>query len=146
MVGVDCYVHGEHSAMVPIETHRIRPPSRGGDPFGAAVPLCANAHGLVHALLDEIEAVAVTTPHGTVHQVVRMVDDNIWASFPGRVRLIAYRSWQSYGAAFIGNSFHRQHDLWDTAGRPREANVPAYGQLSRMRNTPRRLRWEISRL
>lgn len=146
MIGVDCFVHGQHSAPVPIEAHRIRPPSRGGDPYGAAVPLCANAHGLVHALLDEIEAVARSAPHATLQQAVKLVDDHVWAGYPGRVRLIAYRSWQSYGEAFLGRRFHRQHDLWDTAGRPREDSVPAYNQLARLRNMPRRLRWEISRL
>lgn len=146
MLGVDCFVHGLHSAAVPIDEHHVRPIARGGERAAPTVPLCANAHGLVHALLDEIEAMAVASPYATVHEVVRTLPDPVWAGFPGRVRLVAYRGWQLYGLAFLGRRFTKHHRLWDSAGRPRTPDTPAYGQTAAVFALPRRSRMRLRRL
>lgn len=146
MIGVDCFAHGTHHGLVPIETHHLHPASRGGDPSAAGVSLCANAHGLVHALMDEIEAAAVVSPYATLHEVVRDLPHEQWARFPGKIRLIAYRGWQTYGLAFLGRRFVRQHRHWDSAGRPRTPGMPAYGETARALALPRHLRRSIATL
>lgn len=51
-MGVDCQAHHHHSS-VPIERHHVWPLGDGGPNIKAnIVPLCANAHGLVHYLID----------------------------------------------------------------------------------------------
>lgn len=51
-MGQTCQAHKHHS-MVPIEIHHIWPLGDGGPNIAAnRVPLCANAHGSVHYLID----------------------------------------------------------------------------------------------
>jgi len=146
MIGIDCLAHGRHSAPVPIEEHHLRPLARGGDPAEPTIALCANAHGLVHALLDEIEGIAVVSPYATLHEVVRTLPDSVWASFPGKVRLIAYRGWQAYGLAFLGRRLRGQHRHWTTDGQPKTDGLPAYGEATRTLALARRLRRHIATL
>jgi hypothetical protein len=146
MIGVGCFAHGEHVVPVPIENHHVHPLPRGGNPAAPGILLCANAHGLVHALLDDIERVAITSPYATVHEVVRLLADNVWAGYPGRIRIIAYRGWQAYGLSFLNRRLVGQHRLWDSAGRSRTPGMPAYGETGRALALPRRLRRQITAL
>lgn len=51
-MGYTCVAH-HHRALVPIEVHHVWPLGKGGPDVEAnRVPLCANAHGAVHYLLD----------------------------------------------------------------------------------------------
>ena len=146
MIGVDCFIHGLHAGLVPIEAHHIHPVPRGGDPGAAVIPLCANSHGLVHALLDEIEMTAISSPYATLHEIVRTLPGKPAHRSAGRVRIVAYRGWQAYGLGFIGHRYDRQHRLWDSLGRARQANMPAYGQTARALALSRRQRRDIAAL
>lgn len=51
-MGVSCVAH-RHNSMVPIERHHVWPLGDGGSNTKEnIVPLCANAHGSVHYLID----------------------------------------------------------------------------------------------
>jgi hypothetical protein len=144
VIGRICLAHPRHSEIVPIVQHSIRPVTRGGTGT-RTVQLCANADGLVHELLDEIEAVALTTPYALVDEVVRSVPRDIWARFPGAVRVIAYRGWQEYGLSFLGGRYDRNHELWGTSGEAKHANTPAFTDVSHAARWSRRWRRELNR-
>jgi hypothetical protein len=144
-LGRVCLAHPDHADAAPIVFHHVRPVSRGGAGT-MTVQLCANAHGLVHALLDDIEAVALTSPYATVDEVIRLIPRGTWAFYPGAVRVIAYKGWQSYGLGFLGGRYQRQHQLWDTTGAARNANTPAYADVRHAARWSRRWRREIERL
>lgn len=79
-LGRACMVHPEHEQEVPIEGHHVRPLARGGGD-SQVVSLCANAHGRVHVLLDEIESTAVASPFATVDEVIRSLPNDLWPGF-----------------------------------------------------------------
>jgi hypothetical protein len=143
-IGRVCLAHPVHSEVVPIEQHHIRPIARGGTGT-RTIQLCANAHGLVHDLLDEIEAVALTTPYALVDEVIRSLPREIWARYPGAVRVIAYRGWQEYGLSFLGGRYTRNHELWSTAGRAKHANTPAFSEIAHAARWSNRWRKELNR-
>jgi hypothetical protein len=145
MIGRVCLAHRQHSDPVPIVFHHVRPVSRGGEGT-LTVQLCANAHGLVHSLLDDIEAVAVTAPYATVDEVIRLVPRPIWASYPGPVRVIAYKGWREYGLGFLGGRYVQQYRLWDTRGAARNANTPAYSDVRHAARWSRKWRNTAERL
>lgn len=144
-VGRVCLAHPAHPDPVPIEFHHVRPVSRGGE-GSRTVQLCANAHGLVHVLLDQIESVALTTPYALVDEVIRSLPRDLWARYPGAIRVIAYKGWQSYGLSFLGGRYARNHELWATSGLAKHANTPSYADLGHAARWSRRWRREIGRL
>lgn len=61
-MGTGCAVH-RHREQVPLQVHHIHPLGRGGaDVPDNRVTLCANAHGSVHALLDDLLRTGGLTP------------------------------------------------------------------------------------
>lgn len=102
--------------------------SRGG--VGSpTVQLCANAHGLVHDLLDQIEAQALASPYATVDEVIRTMPREVWARYSGAVRVIAYKGWKLYGLSFIGGMYDAQRAHWSTSGQAKRANTPSYDDV-----------------
>ncbi len=144
-VGRFCLAHAEHPGPVPIEVHHVRPVARGGQGT-RTVQLCANAHGLVHALLDEIETCAVASPYATVHEVIRALPRAMWAGYDGRIRVIAYRGWQGYGLGFLGHRYDTHHRLWRTDGTPKVPDVPHFTDVAHAARWSRRWRRELERL
>jgi hypothetical protein len=67
----------------------------------------------------------------------------LWASYPGAVRVIAYKGWLSYGIGFLGGVYDERYRLWDTAGRPRLDAVPQYADLMHAARWSRRWRREL---
>jgi hypothetical protein len=143
--GRACLAHPDHLVPVPIEIHHVRPVARGGQD-SITVTLCANAHGAVHALLDEIEARAVTSPYATVHEVIRALPREVWAGFEGRIRYIAYKGWQQYGLGFLNGRYAAHHRLWNTAGEARAHDVPEFRDIRHAARWSRRWRRELERL
>jgi hypothetical protein len=140
-----CLAHPEHSATVPIQLHRVRPLARGGW-ASKSVQLCANAHGTVHALLDEIEDLAVTTPYASVHEVVRALPRQTWADFPPAARLIAYHGWKSYGIGFLNGRYAAHHRYWRTDGTAKTPGVPMFADTMHAARWSRRWSRELERL
>lgn len=140
-----CLVHPGHAEAVPIQSHRMRPLARGGR-VSPTVQLCANAHGLVHDLLDELEETALTVPFATVHEVIRYLPSKVWADFPARVRVIAYSGWKVYGLGFLNGRYVVHHRYWRTDGTPREPDVPMFADLVHAARWSRRWRREMGRL
>lgn len=143
-VGRVCLAHRAHADAVPIEIHHIRPVTRGGT-GSATVQLCANAHGLVHDLLDQIEAQAIASPYATVDEVIRTLPREVWARYPGAVRVIAYKGWQQYGLGFINGIYAPQHHHWTTSGEAKRANTPAYPEVRHAARWSRRWARELER-
>lgn len=141
-LGRVCLAHPEHAPPVPIEIHHVRPVTRGGR-GSLTVQLCANAHGQVHALLDQIEAVACSSPYATSREVIDHLPRALWAAYPGPVRVIAYKGWMLYGIGFVNGLYVARYRLWDTAGEPRLAGVPVYSDLMHAARWSRRWRREL---
>lgn len=142
IVGRVCLAHATHAVAVPIEQHHIRPVTRGG--IGTrAVQLCANAHGLVHDLLDQIERQAKSSPYALVDEVIRGIPRDIWARYPGAVRVIAYKGWQQYGLGFIGGMYELEARHWSTSGAAKHANVPSYDDVRHAARWSRRWAREL---
>lgn len=140
-----CLAHTEHPCPVPIQIHHVRPVARGG--VGTTtVQLCANSHGLVHALLDAIEELAAVSPYATTLEVIRGLPEKVWAGYPGPVRLIAYRGWQVYGTGFLGGRYSTHYRLWRTDGTPREPGTPVFSDIAHAARWSRRWRRELERL
>lgn len=142
MIGRLCLVHPDHLERVPIITHHIRPASRGGR-TSRTVRLCANAHGLVHDLLDVIEDAAADSPYGVVAEIVRHLPPERWAQYPGAVRVVAYAGWKTYGLGFMQGTYAREYALWDSAGRPRTEGIPTYADVRQAARWSRRWRREL---
>jgi hypothetical protein len=140
-----CLAHDSHPAPVPIHLHHVQPVARGGH-RSQTVQVCANAHGAVHALLDEIEAHATASPYATVHEVIRALPHGVWASYEGRVRYIAYKGWQLYGLGFLNGRYTVHHRLWNTAGEPKRADVPVFSDIRHAARWSKRWRRELERL
>jgi hypothetical protein len=145
MPGRACLAHPAHAEVVPIQVHRMRPLARGGQ-ASPTVRLCANAHALVHDLLDELEETALTVPYATVHEVVRYLPPKVWADFPAEVRAIAYSGWKAYGLGFLNGRYVVHHHYWRTDGTPKEPEVPAFADLVHAARWSRRWRKELGRL
>lgn len=145
MLGVVCLAHhGEHARLVPIEMHHVRPVARGGQ-GSLTVPLCANAHGEVHDLLDEIEARALTSPFALVDEVIRNIPREVRAVYSPRVRVIAYRGWQTYGLGFLGGRYANDHRHWRTDGTAKAEGVPAFNETMHAARWSRRWRRNLER-
>jgi hypothetical protein len=120
----------------------MRPLPRGGR-GSATVQLCANAHGQVHDLMDRIEALAYSSPYATMREIVNRLPRDVWAAYPGAVRVIAYKGWLLYGIGFIGGIYDERYRLWDTAGEPKMVGVPVYCDLLHAARWSRRWRREL---
>lgn len=145
MLGRDCLVHTEHDQPVPIQPHHVRPLARGGGD-SQMVPLCANAHGRVHVLLDQIEATAEASPYATVGEVLRTLPDDVWQVFPATERAIAYHGWQAYGLGFLNGRYAAAYRLWRTDGSPRQPNTPMFADLGHAARWSKRWRKELDAL
>lgn len=145
MLGRVCLVHPEHDEPVPIEDHHVRPRPRGGGD-SQTVRLCANAHGRVHALLDEIEAVALSSPFAVVDEVLRSLPDVTWQRFTVTERGIAYQGWRSYGLPFIQRRYATAFRLWRTDGTAKEPATPHFDNLYHAARWSRRWRQELDAL
>jgi len=142
-LGRVCLAHADHDDAVPIEYHHVRPVARGGRGW-PTVQLCANAHGQVHALLDEIEALAIVSPFATTRDVIDTLPRNVWAGYSGPVRVIAYKGWLTYGLGFMNQVYAERYKLWTSAGVPKVAGVPVYADLGHAARWSRRWRKELT--
>lgn len=145
MLGRDCTVHAEHAEAAPIEQHHVRPLARGGGE-SQTINLCANAHGRVHFLLDDLENFAVSSPHSTASEVAASVPGSLWAAFSEMERLIALRGWEAYGNGFINGMYATAYRLWRTDGTPKEDGVPMFADLGHAARWSRRWRKEMDAL
>lgn len=108
--GLTCGVHS-HASLVPIEAHHIRPKSRGGrDVTTNMIPLCANGHGDVHYLLDEVEDSGGWD----------VVPWAVMRSFGLKVRAVARLGWNSYAADFMAGRLDAEVRAYRTSGVPRD--------------------------
>jgi hypothetical protein len=142
MLGRDCFVHAEHDQPQPIQEHHVRPMSRGGVD-SQVLRMCANAHGRVHRLLDEIEAVALASPYATTDEIIRTLPEGIWKVFTVEERAVAYHGWQAYGLGFLNGRYGVSFDLWRTDGTPKHASVPHFSDLTHAARWSRRWRRQL---
>jgi hypothetical protein len=145
MLGRTCLVHTEHPDHVPIEAHHIRPVPRGGE-TSQVLNICANAHGRVHALLEEIEATAVASPYATVGEVLRSIPNDLWPGFDVTERMIAFHGWEAYGLGFLNGRYDNAYRLWRTDGTPKQSDVPLFADLGHAARWSRRWRKELGAL
>lgn len=106
--------------------------------------VCANAHGRIHYLLDEIEAYASAAPFATVAEVIDHLPP--WSAFEPIERSAALRGWQMYGIGFLGGRYAAAYRYWRTDGEPKEANVPHFDDLYHAARWSRRWRHELDAL
>lgn len=145
MLGRDCLVHPEHDEPVPIERHHVRPQPRGGGD-AQTIGLCANAHGRVHFLLDDLEDFAVSSPYATVDEVVTSVPGAIWETFAPIERKIAIRGWHTYGNAFLNGMYATAYQHWRTDGTPKQDGTPLFADLGHAARWSKRWRRELGAL
>jgi hypothetical protein len=145
MLGRDCVVHREHGEVAPIERHHVRPLARGGGQ-SQAIRLCANAHGRVHWLLDDLEGFAVSSPHSTASEVARSVPGAAWSGFLPIERSIALNGWEAYGNGFINGMYETAFRLWRTDGTPKEDGVPLFADLGHAARWSKKWRKELDAL
>lgn len=140
-----CLAHPDHDPAVPIQVHHVQPRARGG--IGSpTVRLCANAHGSVHSLLDAIEEVASVSPYATVTEVLNQLPAEVWRSYSGAERVIAYHGWRRYGLGFLGGRYANHYRLWRTDGTARARDVPTFDDINHAARWSRRWRRELQRL
>lgn len=145
MLGRDCLVHVQHGEVVPIEEHRVRPAPRGGGD-SQTVRLCANAHGRVHALLDDIEAYAAACPFATTAEVLARLPAHVVVGYEPAEKMIAARGWESYGMAFLNGRYAAAYRWWTTDGRAKENEVPHFSDLYHASRWSRKWRRELGAL
>lgn len=145
MLGRECLVHAEHDEPVPIEQHHVRPLARGGGE-GQSVGVCANSHGRIHYLLDDLESFAASSPYATVDEVARSVPDRTWETYTPTERVIALRGWNAYGLGFLNGRYRTAYDLWRTDGTPKHDGVPLFADLGHAARWSRRWRKELDAL
>jgi hypothetical protein len=142
MLGRACIVHPEHDDPVPIERHHVRPRPRGGGD-AQVIQVCANAHGRIHALLDEIEDRAAASPYATTDEVLRSLPADLWRSYNVIERGIAYRGWLVYGLGFLNGRYAAAYRFWRTDGTPKTSDVPQFADLYHAARWSKRWRKEL---
>lgn len=145
MLGRECYVHAEHPEPEPIEDHHVRPLARGGGD-SQVIRMCANAHGRVHHLLEEIEAVAVSSPFATVDEILRQIPDDLWPGYLLAERSVAYHGWREYGLAFLNERYATVYRLWRTDGTPKQPDTPLFADLGHAARWSKKWRRELDAL
>lgn len=110
------------------------------------VSLCANAHGRVHVLLDEIEDTAAASPYATVGEVLRSIPGDLWPGFDAVERMIAFHGWETYGLGFLNGRYETAARLWRTDGAPKLPDVPLFVDLGHAARWSRRWRRELGAL
>lgn len=123
----------------------MQPRARGAV-AAPTVWLCANAHGAVHALLDQIEDHALVSPYATVLEVLQTLPDHVWSRYTPAARGIAYHGWRMYGLAFMGGRYSIHYRFWRTDGSPRTPETPVFADLRHAARWSRRWRRELERL
>jgi hypothetical protein len=142
MLGRDCLVHARHDEVVPIQYHHVRPLPRGGGE-SPVISLCANAHGRVHALLDNIETYAAACPYATLAEVLAKLPAHVTVGYQNTEKAIAARGWESYGTAFLNGRYRTAFRWWATDGRAKADEVPHYCDLFHASRWSRRWRREL---
>ena len=71
------------------------------------------------------------------------IGKDIWARYPGAIRVIAYKGWQMYGLGFIGGMYEPQAAHWTTSGEAKHANVPSYPEIRHAARWSRRWAREL---
>lgn len=145
MLGRECLVHTEHDEPVPIVQHHVRPLTRGGGE-SQSVGVCANSHGRIHCLLDDLESFAAASPYATVDEVARSVPDRTWETYTATERVIALRGWNAYGLGFLNGMYTTAFQLWRTDGTPKQDGVPLFADLGHAARWSRRWRKELDAL
>lgn len=145
MLGRDCLVHTEHDDPVPIVSHHVRPQARGGGD-SQIIRLCANAHGRVHSLLDDVEDYASSSPFATVDEVLTSMPASAWIVYTPTEKVIAIRGWQTYGNGFLNGMYATAYRLWRTDGSPRDDGTPLFADLGHAARWSRRWRRELGAL
>jgi hypothetical protein len=142
MLGRECLVHTHHDDPVPIEPHHVRPLPRGGGE-SQVIDLCANAHGRVHALLDDIESYAAACPYATTAEVLGRLPAHVIVGYDRTEKMIAARGWESYGLAFLNGRYKSAFRWWTTNGTAKEAEVPHFSDLFHASRWSRKWRREL---
>lgn len=145
MLGRECLIHAEHDDPVPIVGHHVRPRARGGGD-SQVIPMCANAHGRVHYLLDRIEAYAEACPYATWAEVLTNLPRHVWLPFDLAERAWAFRGWEMYGLGFLGGRYVNAYRWWSTDGTAKQDDVPHFGDLFHASRWSRRWRRELNQL
>lgn len=145
ILGRECFVHREHDEQVPIDRHHVRPRPRGGGD-SQTIELCANAHGRVHRLLDDIEAYAAACPYATTREVLARLPAHIWTGYTRDEQLIAYRGWEAYGLPFLNGRYLSAYRFWSTDGRAKQDEVPHFDDLYHASRWSRKWRKEMGAL
>lgn len=143
MLGRVCLVHPDHVEDEPMVLHHVRPRPRGGGD-SQTIQVCANAHGRIHFLLDEIEAYAVASPYATMAEVVGSLPH--WSNFDLVERSAALRGWEMYGIGFLGGRYAVAYRYWRTDGAPRDPNTPHFDDLYHAARWSRKWRRELDAL
>lgn len=144
-MGTGCALH-RHRDLVPLEPYRLHPATRGGRDDAPALWLCANSHAMIHDLLERIEALTLAHPGFTAREVIRDLPRRIWEIYPAAERGVAYRSWLTYGDAFVVGAYREEFRCWRTDGRPKLPDLPNHADLRRMASWPRRLRKRLAEM
>jgi hypothetical protein len=143
ILGRECLVHPDHDDKVPIESHHVRPCPRGGGD-SQTLTLCANAHGRVHHLLDDIEGYAAACPYATAGEVIARLPAHVWTGFTETEQMIAFRGWQAYGLGFLNGRYLNAFRWWSTDGRAKQDDVPHFGELFHASRWSRKWRRELN--
>jgi hypothetical protein len=138
-------VHPEHDEAVPIELHHVRPRPRGGGD-AQVVQLCANAHGRIHHLLDDIEDYAAASPFAITDEVLRGLPRGVWECYTVIERGIAYRGWLHYGLGFLNGRYAAAYRFWRTDGTPKIDEAPLFADLYHAARWSRKWRRELGAL
>lgn len=143
ILGRECLVHPDHDDKVPIESHHVRPCPRGGGD-SQTLTLCANAHGRIHHLLDDIEGYAAACPYATADEVIARLPAHVWTGFTETEQMIAFRGWQAYGLGFLNGRYLNAFRWWSTDGRAKQDDVPHFGELFHASRWSRKWRKELN--
>lgn len=82
----------------------------------------------------------MVSPYATTLEVVRTLPRDLWAKYPGAVRVIAYKGWQTYGLGFLGGRYTMHYRFWRTDGTARGDDVPVFADIIHAARWSRRWR------
>lgn len=143
MMGSGCALH-RHDYLVPLEPWRLRPAARGGRPDAPPLWVCAQAWATIFDLLERIENLALAYPGHTAREVIRDIPERVWSIYPVAERGVAYRSWLSYGDAFLAGAYREEFRCWRPDGRSKLPDTPNYDDLRKVASWPKRIRRRLA--